>query len=464
MHRILFITLEFSAATFSGNGVYAQSQVRSLTQLPETEVLVLSAKPCGHTGSSQAWGAQLLELEVSRWGSLDASAPFDEFASKAGGSTVRQKVAEFDPSVCLFVDWSSLPAWEAVRPSLTRGIPAIYCNYRVFSRTETGEGLELVRRLEAESMEKSAATVVLSASDRDYLLQNVSRCAASDSGKQSPCHVLLCALREELNSLPPPPDLGPLDFIQIQGMKASNGLICQAGSPGMAALEGMAEHELSHSCECPSSGGLTTASSPSPAQLFQTGRPYLTCCVRLAREKEPERFVALVEQLAKDGSLQRHGLTPVLVGATNDSFAQGIKLRLQSAAPRSILIERFMGPQELATEVFSRTRLNVHPCTYDAFGMTIVEAASMGAPSIVHSHPGAVGAADLLQASNHEVVLENLAAEPPTLASRVVALLDDGDKILLVARRAAVRARSWTEARNALELLHIIKQATACSA
>eukprot|EP00967_Tisochrysis_lutea_P021036 scaffold23885_cov14-Tisochrysis_lutea.AAC.1 len=34
--------------------------------------------------------------------------------------------------------------------------------------------------------------------------------------------------------------------------------------------------------------------------------------------------------------------------------------------------------QELATEVFSRTRLNVHPCTYDAFGMTIVEAASMG--------------------------------------------------------------------------------------
>jgi hypothetical protein len=33
--------------------------------------------------------------------------------------------------------------------------------------------------------------------------------------------------------------------------------------------------------------------------------------------------------------------------------------------------------QELADEVFSSTRLNIHPCTYDAFGMTIVEAASM---------------------------------------------------------------------------------------
>eukprot|EP00983_Pelagomonas_calceolata_P116733 1160342-Pelagomonas_calceolata.AAC.4 len=83
-----------------------------------------------------------------------------------------------------------------------------------------------------------------------------------------------------------------------------------------------------------------------------------------------------------------------------------------------------------------------------------------GAPSIVHSQPGAVGAADLLQASNQEVVLENLTAEPAALATRVVALLDDRDKLLQVARRAAARARSWTEARNAQELLRIIRLAT----
>ena len=34
-----------------------------------------------------------------------------------------------------------------------------------------------------------------------------------------------------------------------------------------------------------------------------------------------------------------------------------------------------MGPAEMA-DLYSQTRLNVHPCTYDAYGMTIVEAAS----------------------------------------------------------------------------------------
>lgn len=34
-----------------------------------------------------------------------------------------------------------------------------------------------------------------------------------------------------------------------------------------------------------------------------------------------------------------------------------------------------MGPADLAA-VYRRTRLNVHPSTYDAYGMTIVEAAS----------------------------------------------------------------------------------------
>jgi len=271
--------------------------------------------------------------------------------------------------------------------------------------------------------------------------------------------VLLCALREELNALPPPPDLGPLESTEFRTLEASDKTVQQVGGPDVTA-EAMAGQRPPHLHECPSSGSPAIAISSVVAERFRTGRPYLTCCVRLAREKEPERFVALVEQLAKDGSLQQHGLVPLLVGATNDSFAQGIKLRLQSAAPGSILIERFMGPKELATEVFSRTRLNVHPCTYDAFGMTIVEAASMGAPSIVHSQPGAVGAADLLQASNQEVVLENLTAEPAALATRVVALLDDRDKLLQVARRAAARARSWTEARNAQELLRIIRLAT----
>ncbi len=54
---------------------------------------------------------------------------------------------------------------------------------------------------------------------------------------------------------------------------------------------------------------------------------------------------------------------------------QELKRRLRAAAPDSVILEEFMGPEEMA-RVYAQTRLNVHPATYDAFGMTIVEAAS----------------------------------------------------------------------------------------
>ena len=78
--RVLFITLEFSAGTFSGNGVLAQdqvmrcqvalchitnelpSQVRSLTELGH-QIFVISAKPQHHTSPGDSPGAHLL-LEV----------------------------------------------------------------------------------------------------------------------------------------------------------------------------------------------------------------------------------------------------------------------------------------------------------------------------------------------------------------------------------------------------------------
>jgi len=66
-----------------------------------------------------------------------------------------------------------------------------------------------------------------------------------------------------------------------------------------------------------------------------------------------------------------------------------------------------------------------------------------GAPSLVHSVPGAVGAADLLQAGNAEVLLTDVAADPAVVAAHVIEMLDEGERLLHVARRAAERARSW---------------------
>ena len=49
--------------------------------------------------------------------------------------------------------------------------------------------------------------------------------------------------------------------------------------------------------------------------------------------------------------------------------------------------------EELAT-VWQSTLLNIHPATYEAYGMTIVEAAAFGVPSLLHL--GTIGAKDLL--------------------------------------------------------------------
>ena len=59
-----------------------------------------------------------------------------------------------------------------------------------------------------------------------------------------------------------------------------------------------------------------------------------------------------------------------------------------------IVIDHHLGPHELAA-IFSHTAINIHPCLYDAYGMTLVESAAFGVPSVVNGG-GKVGAAALL--------------------------------------------------------------------
>ena len=149
-------------------------------------------------------------------------------------------------------------------------------------------------------------------------------------------------------------------------------------------------------------------------------RPYLLCAVRLSPEKEPERFVELVEELSARGTLQELNLTPYLIGAATTPYAevklpprhpslmphsdpenlqkrpsidislsiphlQGLKARLRSAVPSSIIKESFVDAAELAS-IASSTRVNFHPCLYDAYGMTIVEVASQVSSTAVPHH------------------------------------------------------------------------------
>ena len=77
------------------------------------------------------------------------------------------------------------------------------------------------------------------------------------------------------------------------------------------------------------------------------GRRFLTCAVRLSREKMPERFVELMESLAPH--LARLGLTPLLCGAAADAeYAAALKARLRAAVPAAVVIDTFLDPPALA--------------------------------------------------------------------------------------------------------------------
>jgi len=60
------------------------------------------------------------------------------------------------------------------------------------------------------------------------------------------------------------------------------------------------------------------------------------------------RFVELVEELAKQGSLQRLGITPLMCASATTPYALDLVARLQGAAPNSVVHNQFLGPQQLA--------------------------------------------------------------------------------------------------------------------
>jgi glycosyltransferase involved in cell wall biosynthesis len=76
-------------------------------------------------------------------------------------------------------------------------------------------------------------------------------------------------------------------------------------------------------------------------------------------------------------------LTVILAGAASDAeYTQQVRQELLDAFPTAIVIDRFVSPQELAA-VLAHTILNFHPPANDADGMTVVEAAAFGAPSVL---------------------------------------------------------------------------------
>lgn len=166
---------------------------------------------------------------------------------------------------------------------------------------------------------------------------------------------------------------------------------------------------------------------------------------------------------------------PLLCGSSADAeYATEVRERLQSAAPEAVILPDFLGAEALGA-IFRQTAVNFHPCMYDAYGMSVVEAAAFGAPSIVNGE-GAIGATALLSpraAQGKSICIndagaavmpgcfeEEFAAPIERLAARLLDHVDDVARLNQVASTARARALGWSEAAAGAvlhrELAHVV--------
>lgn len=366
--KVLFISYEYTFGTFSGNGVLAASTVRGFLNddsdfddddAMTTEILVVCARPTEleeelrmeKEDEEEDKGVLSVPVPKSKWGRLDKTCAYEEFATNVSEKQL-EAIVKFRADVVLGVDWSSLEVYERIRKRYQEeeedGFsppppPLTYLNYRVFTLHD-----ESHRALEQRMITASTHVICLCINDAKFLRDAF---VGGDDGKEMVVAVVLHPpLREDVLR------------------DAKNALAREQPS-------------------------LVTSTTGAKKK-----RNALTCVVRLSKEKEPERFVELVEELAKRDAFG-DTLVPILVAPATSEFAEGLKKRFREATKNipnasELCIESFLNATQLG-EIYSRTKLNVHPCRKDAYGMTVIEAAAFGAPSLVCSG-GKVGSSELL--------------------------------------------------------------------
>ena len=128
-----------------------------------------------------------------------------------------------------------------------------------------------------------------------------------------------------------------------------------------------------------------------------------------------------------------------------------------------VILDSFLPPASLAA-VFSRTLVNFHPCSYDAYGMTIIEAAALSVPSIiaagdhvgasVHVGNGACIEVEMMDHHHHNIGnTTNHASEKhgeddtitDEAVSQALAVMSDTAELERRGKEAQRRALAWDE-------------------
>ena len=389
--RVVLVSYEYAFATFSGNGVLAASTARGLRDRFRDDVMVVCARPIEEEEEDARNGRRsdddgerddkseekiknipevrdeergaivvvFVPVPKSKWGRLDKTCAHEEFAKNVSEKQL-ETVVTFGANHVLGVDWSSLELYKRIRKryedeetkSKIPPPPLTCLIYRVFTLHD-----ESHRELEQSVVSAASRVICLCNNDAEFL-----RDAFVNVGEEAVAvAVIHPPLREDV-------------------LKDATNALAQEQPLVSSARD-------------------------------KKKRNALTCVVRLSKEKEPERFVELVEELAKrnaffsgdgvDGANDDNddALIPILVAPATSEFAEGLKKRFREATKNipnasELCIESFLNAKQLG-KIYSRTKLNVHPCRKDAYGMTVIEAAAFGAPSLVCSG-GKVGSSELL--------------------------------------------------------------------
>jgi Glycosyl transferases group 1 len=133
------------------------------------------------------------------------------------------------------------------------------------------------------------------------------------------------------------------------------------------------------------------------------GRERVLWCARHVDEKGLWRFVHLSRALS--GVLSELGLQATVCGGGGVPLASE-PTEAEYRTARVEVLPSFQNASALAS-LYSSSALFVHPATYDAFGMTVLEAAAFGTPSLLHwtaataSKPS-VGVAERIRPDHNE--------------------------------------------------------------
>lgn len=195
---------------------------------------------------------------------------------------------------------------------------------------------------------------------------------------------------------------------------------------------------------------------------FARKRMYLVSLVRLSDDKGPHRFVTLLQNLQKiDPDIwKRTGVVPLICGADSQpEYARRLKDELKKTVPHAVIMDKFLRPEELAI-VLQNSVLNIHPAVYEAYGLTIVEAAAMGCPTVLNNT--GIGATQLLDPKKKACAAVDVTDEA-AFADMVRRLLEDAPRRQQLAHSAYLHATSWTETEHVRALLDFTNERMAVS-